>query len=190
MGKKTARAGNRTASDRIGDDRIDIVERGIRQWRTARPDIDCSGKAVVGRILRLQGVVLKHVDAALKPFGLKYPAYAVLATLRVGAEDRGMSPGALTRTLLLSSGGISNLLARLERQGHIERIHSERDRRGVIVRLTETGRALADDAMIAHANAERAFIAVFVKEDEKTLGNLLERLLLSHEGADEPPDLR
>jgi hypothetical protein len=56
----------------------DLVGLGMAQWRRERADIDCSGKAVVGRILLLQGIILKAVDAVLAPHGLRYPAYAVL----------------------------------------------------------------------------------------------------------------
>ena len=58
----------------------------MAQWRLERPDIDCSGKAVVGRVLLLQDIILKTVNAALAPHGLRYPAYAVLATLRVSGK--------------------------------------------------------------------------------------------------------
>ena len=165
-----------------GEGGIDIVERGMLQWQAERPDIDCSGKAIIGRILRLQGVVLKNVDTALKPFNLKYPAYAVLATLRVCGGPCEMSPGELTRTVLLSSGGISNLLARLENDGYIVRINSKKDRREVIVRLTEAGKALVDPAMEAHARAERELIQTFSNEDAGQLGDLLSSLLVAHEG--------
>src|SRR4051794_15959700 len=68
---------------------FDLIGRGMAQWYGERPDIDCSGKAVVGRILRLQDVILKAVNAALARHGLKYTTYAILATLRVsGAPYR------------------------------------------------------------------------------------------------------
>jgi len=164
-----------------GRSRIDIVEAGMQLWRRERPDLDCSGKAVVGRILRLQGVILREVDKALKPFGLKYPAYAVLATLRVQGGRQEMTPGELTQAVLLSSGGTSNLLARLERDGLVTRSNSTRDRRAVIVRLTTAGRALVDRAMEAHARAERELIAC-LSEDEATLAaGLLGQMILAHE---------
>ncbi len=160
----------------------DIVGQGMHRWRRERADIDCSGKAVVGRILRLQGVILREVDAALKPFGLKYPSYAVLATLRVSGAPYEMTPSELTQTLLLSSGGTSNLLARLEREGLVTRTNSKRDRREVHVRLSERGKALADKAMEAHAEAERAIIADLSAGERDALGGLLRRLILTHEG--------
>ncbi|MEQ8654835.1 MAG: MarR family transcriptional regulator [Kiloniellales bacterium] len=161
--------------------RGDIVDAGMQRWRRERPDIDCEGKAVIGRILRLEGVILRHVDAALKPFDLKYPAYAVLATLRVNGPPYEMTPGALTHSLLLSSGGTSNLLARLERQGFITRTNSRQDRRAVHVRLTEAGKALADRAMVAHAEAERELIAELSAADRGALGDLLRQLILTRE---------
>lgn len=153
----------------------------MQRWRRARPDIDCEGKAVVGRILRLEGVILQHVDAALKPFDLKYQAYAVLATLRVNGPPYEMTPGALTQCLLLSSGGTSNLLARLERQGFITRTNSRKDRRAVHVRLTDAGKSLADQAMEAHAKAERDLLADLSEEDRAALGALLRKLILTRE---------
>ena len=86
---------------------FDIVGRGMAQWRHERPDIDGSGKAVVGRILHLQEIILRAVNAALAPHGLRYTDYAVLATLRVSGEPYRMSPTRLQSTMLFTSGGVS-----------------------------------------------------------------------------------
>ena len=96
-----------TAEAPSHDPSCDIVGRGMAQWRRERPDIDCSGKAVVGRVLRLQDVILRAVNAVLARRGLRYPAYAALATLLCSGAPYAMSPTRLTETLLLSSGGTS-----------------------------------------------------------------------------------
>lgn len=160
------------------DPAFDIVGRGMAQWRRERPDIDCSGKAIVGRILRLQNVILGAVNPALERHGLRYPGYAVLATLRASGPPFRMSPSRLTATLLLSSGGTSNLLARLERAGWIRRLSDPVDKRGVIVELTESGRALADAAMPEHAAVERALVAMFGKEEQHAFAAMLSRMLV------------
>lgn len=152
------------------------------QWRHEFPDLDCSGKAVVGRILRLQGVILQQFDAALEPFGFKYSSFAVLATLRASGMQYEMSPSQLRKKLLLSSGGVSNLLTKLEEKNFIIRINSKHDRREVIVRLTKTGKKLIEQAMQAHAAAERKLIKTFSSAEAEQLGILLSQLLLSHEG--------
>jgi DNA-binding MarR family transcriptional regulator len=150
----------------------------MAQWRRERPDIDCSGKAVVGRILRLQDVILRAVNMALEQHGLRYPAYAVLATLRASGAPFRMSPSRLKETLLLTSGGTSNLLARLERKGWIHRQADPIDGRAVIVELTDAGRALADRAMRDHADIERELVAMFTDEEQRAFASLLNRMMV------------
>ena len=160
------------------DPTSDIVGRGMAQWRRERPDIDCSGKAIVGRILRLQDVILRAVNLALERHGLRYPSYAVLATLRAAGAPFRMSPSRLRETLLLTSGGTSNLLARLERRGWIRRLADPMDGRAVIVELSEEGRALAERAMADHADMERELVRMFGPAEQDAFAALLSRMLV------------
>ncbi|MDJ1159596.1 MarR family transcriptional regulator [Chelatococcus sp. SYSU_G07232] len=158
----------------------DLVARGMARWRRARPDIDCSGKAIVGRVLQMHDVILKAVNRTLARHGLKYPAYAVLATLRVEGAPYRMSPSALGQTLLLTSGGLSNLLRRMEKAGHVRRMADARDGRGVIVELTERGLSLADAAMADHAAVERQLVAVLPPELRDDVARALSLMITAH----------
>jgi DNA-binding MarR family transcriptional regulator len=158
----------------------DLVGRGIAQWRSERPDIDSSGKAVVGRLLRLEEVILRTINEALAPHGIKYQAYAVLATLRVAGAPYRLTPSRLQATLLFSSGGLSNLLKRLERDGLVNRAVNPQDGRGVIVSLTAKGRGLADRAMPDHAGAELKLLAMFSPREREVLSGLLSRMMVGN----------
>ncbi|SMF32128.1 DNA-binding transcriptional regulator, MarR family [Tistlia consotensis] len=173
----TQNAAGNLASPDI-DPAFDIVGRGMAQWRRQRPDIDCSGKAIVGRILRLQDVILRAVNVALERHGLRYPAYAVLATLRASGPPFRMSPSRLRETLLLTSGGTSNLLARLEGRGWLVRRADPLDGRAVIVELTEAGRELADQAMADHAEVERELVRMFSQAEQGAFAAMLSRMLV------------
>jgi len=161
-----------------GTPRFDLVGRGVAQWQRERPDIDSSGKEVVGRILLLQDTILRTVNAALAPHGLRYPAYAVLATLRVSGAPYRLSPSQLQATMLFTSGGISNLLARIEQQGYIRRSTDRLDRRGVRVELTRKGIDVVDRAMVDHAAAERQLCAMLSGNERGALAGLLSRMIL------------
>jgi len=166
----------------------DLIERGMRWWRQERPDIDSSGKAVVGRLLRLQDLALRRLNEAIAPFGLKYQEYGVLATLRVKGSPFQMTPSELQSTLLYSSGGLSNLLKRLEQGGYIRRVEHPRDGRGVLVKLTPKGRRLAEQAMPEHAKAELALIAMFDATERLQLASLLAKMVRSHSSPASPAD--
>lgn len=170
--------------------RFDLVGRGMAQWRRERPDIDCSGKAVVGRILMLQDIILKTVNAALAPHGLRYPAYAVLATLRAAGAPYRLSPSQLQATMLFTSGGISNLLARIEEQGCIRRSTDPADKRSVRVELTRKGVELVNRAMVDHAAAERQLCAMLSEEEQDGLAARLSRMIVLNDSAArlQPPE--
>lgn len=156
----------------------DRVGSGMRRWRREFPDIDCSGKAVVGRLLHLREVFLAAIDRTLAKHRLKYPAFAVLATLRVQGAPYRMSPKALLDSLILTSGGLSNLLRRLEKAGHVRRMADEMDGRGVIVELTAQGRRVVEPAMRDHARTERQLVAMLSSAEQQQVGSALARLML------------
>jgi DNA-binding MarR family transcriptional regulator len=158
-----------------GDDRVGA---GMSRWRREFPEIDCSGKAVVGRVLYLHEVLLAEVNRSLAKHRLKYPSFAVLATLRVEGAPYRMSPKALLDSLILTSGGLSNLLRRLEKAGHVRRMADKQDGRGVIVELTEQGRRMVEPAMRDHAKAERRLVAALSKAEQRVVANALGRMML------------
>jgi DNA-binding MarR family transcriptional regulator len=155
----------------------DRVGAGMLLWRREFPEIDCSGKAVVGRVLHLHEVLLAAVNRSLAKHRLKYPSFAVLATLRVEGAPYRMSPKALLDSLILTSGGLSNLLRRLEKAGHIRRMADEQDGRGVIVELTEQGRRLVEPAMRDHAKTERRLVAALSKAEQRAAASALGRMM-------------
>lgn len=159
----------------------DRIEAGMRRWRQEFPDVDPSGKAVVGRILHLQEVFLIVINNALEPFGLKYPEFAVLATLRVQGHPYRMSPKALLDSLILTSGGLSNLLRKLEKRGLIRRSQDAVDRRGVVVELTTLGRKCVEPAMRVHAQTELSLVRSLKAAERKEAANAMSKLIKATE---------
>jgi len=173
-GAPRSAASRRSRSDGIADD---VVGQGIAQWRAERPDLDSSGKSVVGRLLHIEGVIIEAVNAALARHGLKYQEYAVLATLRVSGAPYRMTPSTLQRKMLFTSGGLSNLLKRLEASGWVRRGNDPSDGRGVLVSLTPAGKRLADTAMPDHAEAELKLVGMFSAAERASLAQLLARMM-------------
>lgn len=158
----------------------DIADLGIAMWRRERPDIDCSGKAITGRILRLGELFMGAMNGNMAQFGLRYSQYAIVGTLRAAGKPYRMSPSELQSTLMITSGGVSNLLRRIEEMGYIRRLDDPVDGRGVIVELTDEGFQLSERAMVAQADLERSLVAVLSEDEQDELATLLRRLILSN----------
>lgn len=160
------------------EDEDDVVASGIRMWHDELPQLDTSGKEITGRIIRLSEIILERMNGVTHDFGLKYATYAILATLRAGGEPFEMTPKVLQSTLFVSSGGLSNQLARLEQSGLVQRLNDPSDGRGVRVRLTDEGRELVDRIMPVQAGAEVDFIRMLSGEEREVLARLLSRILV------------
>jgi DNA-binding MarR family transcriptional regulator len=176
-GKREAENAGPTAPDDgvpIPEDRVGA---GMKLWRREFPDIDCSGKGVVGRLLHLNELMLGEINRTLARHRLAYSEFAVLATLRVQGAPYRMSPKALLDSLILTSGGLSNILRRLERSDLIRRMPDEADGRGVIVELTEAGRRRVEPAMHDHAETELKLLAALAPSEQSTFARTLARMM-------------
>src|SRR5450432_975214 len=80
--------------------------------------------------------------------------YDVLAALRSVTPPHELSPGALVDETLVASGTITNRVDRLSRRGYVTREPDPSDRRGVLVRLTVSGRKKIDAVAAELAKAE------------------------------------
>lgn len=79
---------------------------------------------------------------ALEEFGVTTQQWSVLGALSRPQASGGMRVGDLSQYLLVSRQNLAGLLTRLERDGYIERVTGEDDRRARKVRLTARGEAL------------------------------------------------
>ncbi|WP_240609828.1 MarR family winged helix-turn-helix transcriptional regulator [Billgrantia endophytica] len=101
----------------------------------------------------------------------------MLATLRRSGASHTLGPTQLFETLMVSSGGMTNRLDRLERAGLIVRAPNPEDRWGTLVSLTEKGLELVDRIVPLHVENEARALATLSREEQKTLNALLAKLL-------------
>jgi DNA-binding MarR family transcriptional regulator len=158
-----------------GDDAVDLI---LEQWSRERPDLDCSPMGIVGRITQLQREVFLAQRATFARHGLDAPSFDVLAALRRAGAPYQLTPTALMRTALVTSGAITQRLDRLEERGLITRERSDEDGRAVVVTLTATGRAALDAVLPDHLETERQLLEGLPSADRALLADLLRRLLV------------
>ncbi len=134
--------------------------------------------AVIGRLNEAAQLVSRgRLAPVFARFGLQHGEFDVLATLRRSGSPYALTPTALYEATMVSSGAMTNRLDRLERAGLIRREPHPGDRRGVIVRLTDQGRALIDDAVTAHVENEHAILAGLTDGEREALAALLGKLI-------------
>lgn len=160
------------------DDHVSTV---LAQWAAERPDLDVSPMGIIGRISRLSLTMSKELELVFTQFGLYRWSFDMLATLRRSGAPYRLSPGALSRSMMVTSGTMTNRIDHLEEMGLVRRIPDPEDRRGILVELSEQGRELIDTALTAHVANEERILKALSKEEQRTLAALLAQLLSSLE---------
>ena len=78
---------------------------------------------------------------------------------------------------MISSGGMTSRIDRLEKAGLIERRKHPSDRRGVLVALTDAGFALIDGILVEHVANMRRLLVGLDEAEQTQLFDLLGKLL-------------
>jgi DNA-binding MarR family transcriptional regulator len=160
---------------------IDRVARIQEQWRVERPDLDVSPQGVIGRLHRLANHLTTELCAVYQQHGLSEGEFDVLATLRRSGAPYELAAGELAEHTMVTTGGLTKRLDRLEAGGLITRRRSDTDGRGRVVRLTTAGRRVIDQAFTDHMRNERRLLDQLSRDDAEQLESLLARWLARYE---------
>lgn len=90
-------------------------------------------------------LIIRQYQPFLDKIGITYPQYLVMLVLW---EQDGISVNDITQKLILNTNTVTPLLKRMEGMGLISRERSGEDERKVLIRLTECGQSLKEDAAL------------------------------------------
>jgi len=130
------------------------------------------------------GLLLEAFQArCFDPFGLRFIDYSVLRMLELEGE---LSPSRLAELVVRSSGGMTQILDRLERSGLLARQPDPRDRRKLTVGLTPAGLRLVRRANRAWVAQKQELLAGAGAAELKRLDGAVQELMRRLDGgADE-----
>jgi DNA-binding MarR family transcriptional regulator len=166
----------------------DEVDYLVARWQVERPDLDVEPLHVLSRVSRLARYLDRARRAAFAAHQLETWEFDVLSALRRQGPPYQLSPGALLRATLVTSGTMTNRIDRLAGAGLVRRHPDPLDKRGVLVTLTVSGRSVADAALADLLQRERKLLTGLDSAQRRELAGLL-RVILAPFDADTGPDL-
>lgn len=123
------------------------------------------------RLVRFKNRSDQLTNDFLKRFGLTTAQFDVLIQIRTYQPLNQME---LAKKVTVTEGGISRMLARLEKERYIVR---KQDWKTKTISLTEKGKAILNEAVPAQVTFQSSFFEeVLSREEQKTLLSLLSRL--------------
>ncbi|WP_252107092.1 MULTISPECIES: MarR family transcriptional regulator [unclassified Halomonas] len=162
---------------------MDHVDRILLQWQRQRPELDVAPMGTLGRLKRLNQVLMRAMEKTWEPFGLSESSFDVLATLRREGPPFALSPSALMASTMVTSGTMTHRLQQLEKAGLIERVKNPEDGRGFLISLSSEGFALIDEAVTAHVETQQVLVSGLTDTQRGELDALLKQMLASVEAS-------
>jgi DNA-binding MarR family transcriptional regulator len=151
----------------------------IDGWRRELPDLDRPEFDLVKRAARLGQLLEEALGECLVPWNLVKADYNVLSVLRTAGAEYELRPTDLRNRLLLTSGGVTNIVNRLERLNLVQRVPDPADRRSAWVRLTADGARVAEDIMRAWAAVQQRMFTALSPELARLGSDTLRSVLLA-----------
>lgn len=138
----------------------------IRQWAQSRPELDVSALEIFGRMHRSFLLYRSRINGVFEQFGTNEAGFDVLACLRRAEPEFRRTAGELAKQTLVTTGGLTLRVNRLEEAGLVLRERDPEDARVVYVTLSDAGRDLVDRVADAHF-AELARMLVGLDSSQK-----------------------
>ena len=141
----------------------DPIADARRNWEDKGWSTEAGPMAAITAIMRTQQILLARVEGILKPLGLTFARYELLALLSFTRSGR-LPMNKASALLQVHPTSVTNAVDRLEKAGLVARTPHPTDGRTTLIELTAEGRSLARSATVA-LNSEVFSQSGFSSED-------------------------
>ncbi|WP_169545620.1 MarR family winged helix-turn-helix transcriptional regulator [Sneathiella aquimaris] len=152
---------------------MDDIDHIKQQWADQRPEFDTKPTELIGRLLRVSQFVSQQMENTFAKHGLNQAGFDVLATLVREGPPHSLTPNGLLARMMVTSGTMTNRIDQLEKQGLVRRQRSDRDRRSVVVTLTEKGLTVINATLEDHLITQASLVSTLNIEQRGRLTGLL-----------------
>ena len=165
---------------------MDKVDEIVAQWHRERADLDVGPMALLGRYKQAYNLLSKEMARTFAAHDLNPASFDVLATLRRAGPPHALSPGDLLKSMMVTSGTMTNRIDQLVKAGLVERQKHPEDGRKFVIALTAEGFARIDRAVTDHVATQHGLVADLSAAEQAELNRLLTLFLAQLEKKVEP----
>ena len=151
---------------------------GLEKIWTRYPDLDADATILFMHILRAGDEAFRAASETFKHHCVSHGRFIVMMNLfdKENGVTHELSAAEIADRSCVTRATVTGLVDGLEKEGIVVRFPDPKDRRMVVVKLTQAGIDLMDNIMPMHFRMMRRLMSVFSAEEKKQLLQLLEKL--------------
>ncbi|MFT5796215.1 MAG: DNA-binding MarR family transcriptional regulator [Ascidiaceihabitans sp.] len=155
------------------------IEEIRAQWAKQRPDLNTEPMELIGQLIRLSAYLSQEMGETFARHGISAASFDVLATLLRTGAPHALSPNQLLATMMVTSGTMTNRIDQLEKEDLVARVQNPKDKRSVLIMLTEKGRGVTDAAVTDHVETQTRLVSTISDLERTNLNAHLKSYLSS-----------
>ncbi|WP_417549205.1 MarR family winged helix-turn-helix transcriptional regulator [Methylophaga sp.] len=158
-------------------DRILSIEEALDKMRSCWHGEHLAVAETIKRLFRARELFFSDAKIVMEQFNLNVGEFDALASLRLQGPPYEQTPSNICQVNLVSSGGLTKVLNSLEKTGLISRRQCSDDQRSRLVKLTDKGKKLIEEALeIVLARHEKQLSEALSREERDMLNRLLMKI--------------
>lgn len=158
-------------------DRILSIEEALDQMRSCWHGDHLAVAETIKRLFRARELFFSDAKIVMEQFNLNVGEFDALVSLRLQGPPYEQTPSNICQVNLVSSGGLTKVLNSLEKTGLISRRQCADDQRSRLVKLTDKGKKLIEEALeIVLARHEKQLSDALSREERDMLNKLLMKI--------------
>jgi DNA-binding MarR family transcriptional regulator len=154
-----------------------LIDETIQTWAEQRPDLDFASMSLSLKLNSIVRAVSDEIASQLEGIGVNLGEFDVLATLRRHGRGAKLTPKEISAATFVTPSGLTSRLARLEKMGLISRQADPSDGRGALIKITATGKRVADRGIEIVLATEDRYINELSTQMKKGLDQSMTRLI-------------
>jgi DNA-binding MarR family transcriptional regulator len=118
-------------------------------------------------------LIEKEIETCLKPFNLNPTSFNALMIIKHQGKDQGISQIEIGKRLIVTASNMTKLLDKLNKEGFVQRFAQEGDRRVNLIKITQKGSDLLDQAWPGYKAKVQEITSLVDQEELEQSTNIL-----------------
>jgi DNA-binding MarR family transcriptional regulator len=157
---------------------LDITSDPVYQeLKASYPDVSTEAMETILQFCKVSALINMRREALLAEFGLTSGRFHLLMLLKRQEPVHALSPSELAKRTSVTRGTMTQFIDAIEKDGFVKRVEDPKDRRGMLVKLTELGEAKLKEILPTHISRMEHYTRVLNSEERVMMIQIMNKMV-------------
>ncbi|MBY0412752.1 MAG: MarR family transcriptional regulator [Bdellovibrionales bacterium] len=156
---------------------LDISSDPVYQELNASyPQVSTEAMETILQFCKISALINTRREAIFAEHGLTSGRFHLLMLLKRQEPFHALSPSELAKRTGVTRGTMTQFIDAIEKDGFVKRVEDPKDRRGMLVSLTEAGEVRLKEVLPTHINRMEQYTRVLNSEERKMMIQIMTKM--------------